>query len=169
MVFGEDYTGAGLQGHFLLVAKAAELVVHPVVRGIAPHDARRQVAAAIPGELPKVDWDSLPEKRDQREKAAAQILAIAHIPYVSQYSARAEGYVYLSARQEPVTLIRGYDWMVRLSDYDKTPIVVEQDTLDPRDAQRLLIGISCGGAWRSDWAAEVKAASSALAWGIPQN
>ncbi len=115
------------------------------LRFLLEHGSQRQVASAIPGELPKLDWDSLPDQRDRREKAAAQILAIAHIPYVSQYSARAEGYVYLSARQEPATLIRGYDWMVRLSDYDKTPIVVEQDTVQVRfDSLSGILGVRIG-------------------------
>jgi hypothetical protein len=98
------------------------------LRFLLEHAAQRQVAAAIPGQLPKFDWDSLPN-RDKQEKAAAQILAIAGIPYVSRYSSTTEGYIYLSARQEAATPIRGYDWMLRVSDYDKTPIVVEQDTV----------------------------------------
>jgi hypothetical protein len=102
------------------------------LRFLLDHRARRQVAAAIPGELPKLDWDSLPTQRDKREKAAAQILAIARIAYVSERSSAMEGYAYLSARQEAATPIRGYDWMLRLSDYDKTPTVVEQDTVRVR-------------------------------------
>lgn len=102
------------------------------LRFLLEHGAQRQVAAAIPGQLPKFEWDSLPDHRDKQEKAAAQILAVAGIPYVSRYSSTTEGYIYLSARQEAVTPIRGYDWMLKVSDYDKTPIVVEQDTVRVR-------------------------------------
>jgi hypothetical protein len=115
------------------------------LRFLLEHGAQRQVAAAIPGELPRIDWDSLPDQRDKREKAAAQILAVAHVSYVPQYSSRSEGYIYLSARQEPVTLIRGYDWMVRLSDYDKTPIVVERDTVHVQfDSASGILGVKVG-------------------------
>src|SRR3954464_13497992 len=76
------------------------------LRFLLEHGAQRQIAAAIPGELPKLNWDSLPEQRDKREKAAAEILAIAHVSYVPQYSSRSDGYLYLYAAQEPVTAIR---------------------------------------------------------------
>ena len=102
------------------------------LRFLLDHGARRQVAAAIPGELPTVNWDSLPGHRDQRDKAATQILAIAGLPYVSEYSSRPGDYVYLSASQETATMIRGFDWMFRVTDYDKTPIVVEGDTVHVR-------------------------------------
>jgi hypothetical protein len=99
------------------------------LRFLLDHGARRQVAAAIPGELPRVDWDSLPTRRDKREAAATQILAVAGMPYVAEYSARREGFFNVWARQETVTPISGYDWMVRLSQDDKTPLVVGPDTL----------------------------------------
>ena len=102
------------------------------LRFLLEHGAQRQIAAAIPSELPKLAWDSLPDQRDKREKAAAQILAVAGIPYVSQYSSGTEGYIYLSAREQTVMPVSGYDWMLRLSDYDKTPIVVERDTVRVR-------------------------------------
>jgi hypothetical protein len=102
------------------------------LRFLLEHGAQRQVAAGIPGQLPKFDWDSLADQRDKREKAAAQILAVAGIPYLSQYSSTNEGYIYLSARQEAATPIRGYEWMLKVSDYDKTPIAVEQDSVRVR-------------------------------------
>lgn len=102
------------------------------LRFLLEHGAQSQIAAAIPRELPRLDWDSLAVQRDKREKAAAQILAVAGIPYVSQYSSRTEGYIYLSARQETAMPVSGYDWMLRLSDYDKTPVVVERDTVHVR-------------------------------------
>jgi hypothetical protein len=99
------------------------------LRFLLEHGARRQVAAAIPGELPKMDWDSLPRDRVKQETAAAQILEAAGIPYVSEYSARNQGYIYVWAQQDSVTPISGYDWMLRISQNDKTPITVDQDTV----------------------------------------
>lgn len=99
------------------------------LRFLLEHGARNKVVAAIPGELPKVNWDSIPDHRDKREAAAVQILAVAGIPYVSEYSARREEYIHLWARQDSATPISGYDWMVRLSQDDKTPIVLGPDSL----------------------------------------
>jgi uncharacterized protein DUF4153 len=102
------------------------------LRFLLEHGARRQVAAAIPGELPKVDWDSVALQRDKREKAAAQILAVARIPYVEEHSFRSGGSFYLWARQETVVPISGYDWMLRLTPNEKTVIVAGADTVAVR-------------------------------------
>jgi hypothetical protein len=99
------------------------------LRFLLEHGARRQVAAAIPGELPKMDWDSLPRDRVKRETAAAQIVEAAGIPYVSEYSARNPGYIYVSGKQDSLTPISGYDWMLTVSQDDTTPITVGQDTV----------------------------------------
>ncbi|HEY3011292.1 MAG TPA: DUF4153 domain-containing protein [Gemmatimonadales bacterium] len=99
------------------------------LRFLLEHDARRQIASAIPGELPKVNWDSLPERRDRREAAATRILAVAGMRYVPQSSSEREDYIALWARQDTLTPISGYDWMLRVSQDDKTPIVVGPDTL----------------------------------------
>jgi hypothetical protein len=115
------------------------------LRFLLEHGARRQVAAAIPGQLPVIDWDSLPEQREKREKAAGEILATAHIPYVSQSSFGSEGRLYLYARQEAATPIRGYDWMVRLSDYERTPVVIDQDSVRVRfDSATGLLRVGVG-------------------------
>jgi hypothetical protein len=116
------------------------------LRFLLEHGARRQVAAAIPGELPKVAWDSLPGDRVKRETAAAQILETIAIPYVSEHSSRNEGYLYVWARQDSVTPISGYDWMLTVSQYDKTPIVVGQDTVHARfDSVSGVLRVRVGG------------------------
>jgi hypothetical protein len=102
------------------------------LRFLLEHGARRQVTAAIPGELPRLVWDSLPGDRTKRETAAAQILEAAAIPYVSEYSSRNVGHIYVWARQDSVTPISGYDWMLSVSQHDKTPIVAGQDTVHAR-------------------------------------
>jgi uncharacterized protein DUF4153 len=99
------------------------------LRFLLEHGARRQIAAAIPGELPKVDWDSLPEHRDKREKAAALIIAVAGMSYVPEYSSRRDQYFYLYARPDSVTQISGYDWTVRLSQDPRTSFVLGTDSL----------------------------------------
>jgi uncharacterized protein DUF4153 len=99
------------------------------LRFLLEHGARRQIAAAIPGELPKLDWDSLPVNRTKREQAATQILALAGMVYASEYSSGREGYIYAWARPDTVTQIGGYEWMVRISQDHKTPVTVGTDTL----------------------------------------
>jgi hypothetical protein len=99
------------------------------LRFLLDHGARGRIAAAIPGELPRVGWDLVPEDRDLRERAATQILAVAGMSYVSEHSSRREGYIHLWARQDSVMPISGYDWMLRISKADKTPIAVGPDTV----------------------------------------
>jgi hypothetical protein len=99
------------------------------LRFLLEHGARRQVAAAIPGELPKMDWDSLPEHRELRERTATQILALAGVTYVSEHSSRRGGYVHLWARPDDLTPIQGYDWMLRITKGNKTPIAVGRDSV----------------------------------------
>jgi hypothetical protein len=102
------------------------------LRFLLDHGARRQVAAAIPGELPKVNWDSLPVDRTKRERAATQMLALAGMPYVSEYSSRRDRYLYAWARQQTVIPIGGYEWMLKISQYEKSPIAVGPDTIRVR-------------------------------------
>ena len=99
------------------------------LRFLLEHGARRQVAAAIPGELPRVDWDSLPEHRERQEAAATRILAAAGMRYVPRYSSEREDYIALWAPQDSVMPIGGYDWMLRISQDDKAPVMVGPDTL----------------------------------------
>jgi Domain of unknown function (DUF4153) len=88
------------------------------LRFLLDHGARREVAAAIPGELPKVEWDSLPGRRDRRDSVASQILAGAGMRYVSEYSYSPEGYVHLYARKQAALPISGYEWMLNISARD---------------------------------------------------
>jgi hypothetical protein len=115
------------------------------LRFLLEHGARRQVAAAVPAELPKLDWDSLRTRRDQREKAAEQILARVGIPYVSEYASRSEASVNLWARPDTVVPISGYDWIVRVSQSDKTPILVGRDSVSVRfDSTSGVVRVSVG-------------------------
>lgn len=90
------------------------------LRFLLDHGAQRQIAAAIPGKLPRIEWDSLPGPRDRRDSVASQILAGAGMPYVSEYSYSPKGYVHLYARKEPALQIGGYEWMLNVSSRDTT-------------------------------------------------
>jgi hypothetical protein len=93
------------------------------------HGAQRQIAAAIPGKLPPVDWDSVRNHRDQQEKAAGQILAVAGLSFLSERASYRGDYLYLYARRETLTPVTGYDWLMSLTENDKTPIVAGRDTV----------------------------------------
>jgi hypothetical protein len=88
------------------------------LRFLLDHDARREIAAAVPGELPKVEWDSVPGRRDRRDSVASQILAGAGMRYISEYSYSPEGYVHLYARKQAALQISGYEWMLNISARD---------------------------------------------------
>jgi uncharacterized protein DUF4153 len=90
------------------------------LRFLLDHGARRQIAAAIPGELPKVEWDSLPGRRDRRDSVASQILARTGVRYVLEYAYAPNGYVHLYARKEPALHIAEYEWMLSVSGRDTT-------------------------------------------------
>jgi hypothetical protein len=102
------------------------------LRFLLDHGARREIAAAVPGELPKVEWDSLPGPRDRRDSVASQILAGAGIRYVSEYSYSPEGYVHLYARKEPALRIGGYEWLLNVSARDTTFALAGADSVRVR-------------------------------------
>lgn len=56
------------------------------LRYLLEHGDREAVAAAFPGELPTLDWDSLPGSRERREQAATRTLAGPGVRYVGEYS-----------------------------------------------------------------------------------
>jgi hypothetical protein len=60
------------------------------------------------------------------------MLALAGMPYVSEYSSRRDRYLYAWARQETVIPIGGYEWMLKISPYEKSPIAVGPDTIRVR-------------------------------------
>ncbi|HMH56774.1 MAG TPA: DUF4153 domain-containing protein [Gemmatimonadales bacterium] len=102
------------------------------LRFLLDHGARREIAAAVPGELPKIQWDSLPIRRDRRDSVASQILAVAGMRYVSEYSASPEGYIYLHARKGPARQIGGYEWMLSVSARDTTFTLAGADSVRVR-------------------------------------
>jgi hypothetical protein len=102
------------------------------LRFLLDHGARREIAAAVPGELPKVEWDSLPIRRDRRDSVASQILAGAGMRYVSEYSSSPEGYIYLHARKGPARQIGGYEWMLSVSARDTAFTLAGADSVRVR-------------------------------------
>jgi hypothetical protein len=93
------------------------------LRFLLDHGNQGALAAAVPGGLPAVDWDSIPRSRERRDQAAALILAGAQLKYVSEYGggSRAGDAVQLYAGVNRATPTAGYDWVMDVSSWDKSP------------------------------------------------
>ncbi|HEY8197961.1 MAG TPA: DUF4153 domain-containing protein, partial [Gemmatimonadales bacterium] len=101
------------------------------LRFLLEHGDREAVAAAIPGALPNVDWDSAAVSHQHREKAGERILAVAHLTYTWGYSEsrdRRDG-VHLNARPDVATPTAGYDWILDVSASDTRPRLAGSDSL----------------------------------------
>ena len=90
------------------------------LRFLLEHRAQRQVVAAIPATLPPIRWDSVADKRSDRESTAERILASAGITYVPEYSSR-ESYFYLNADGSIPLPVSQYDWMMQINSRSPTP------------------------------------------------
>jgi hypothetical protein len=101
------------------------------LRFLLDHGAQRQVAAAIPGELPRVPWDSLAKRQSNRDEIAARILGTVRMKYVSEYATEREAYLYLNAKEESVISLTGYQWMLNVSADSRMPLVAGADTIYP--------------------------------------
>ena len=101
------------------------------LRFLLEHGAEKQVAAAIPGKVPKVDWDSLPDKRSDRDSAASQILAVAGMGYVPEHFSR-DGHFYFSADRNAAVPLAGYDWMLEVSSGNALPLLAGADSVQLR-------------------------------------
>jgi uncharacterized protein DUF4153 len=102
------------------------------LRFLLDHGARREIAAAFPGELPKVEWDSLPGRRDRRDSVASQILAGAGMRYVSEYRYLGGEYVHFYARKQAALPVGGYDWMLSVSAQDTAFTLAGADSVRVR-------------------------------------
>ncbi len=85
------------------------------LRFLLDHGSRREIAAAVPRDLPPVDWDSVSAHRGKRDSVARQILAVAGVTYVPEYAYSRDGYVFFNATRDGATRISGYDWMLQVS------------------------------------------------------
>lgn len=101
------------------------------LRFLLEHGDERAVAAAIPGALPALAWDSIPVSRERRDHAATRILAGQHITYVSEYGdARGTGYpIQLSAMANRATPTGGYEWVMDVAAWDRAPRVAGPDSV----------------------------------------
>jgi hypothetical protein len=100
------------------------------LRFLLEHGAERQIAAAIPAQLPPIAWDSVVKYGQTREEAARQVMAAAKMRYLEERSPRHGTNMYLYSRQQPVTPITGFDWMLNVSGPGPTPpLVAGSDTV----------------------------------------
>lgn len=99
------------------------------LRFLLEHGARQQIARAIPGPVPDIDWDSAAVNQAKLESEASRILAVANLRYVPRYSEGEERYFNLWAQPDALTSIAGYDWMIRISRDDRSVVVVGKDTV----------------------------------------
>jgi hypothetical protein len=102
------------------------------LRFLLDHGARREIAAAIPGELHPVDWSSVANRGYGRDSTASRILAAAGMRYVPEYAYARGGHVFLTARREAVTPLSGYDWMLRVAAHDTALIMAGTDSVRVR-------------------------------------
>jgi hypothetical protein len=116
------------------------------LRFLLQHGARRQVAAAFPGELPRVPWDSLAKGKGNETDIATRILALAGMEYTTEYQARTESNLYLYAMEDPVMSIGGYDWILNVSSGSATPLAAGEDSVRTRfDSSTGIVVVSVGG------------------------
>jgi hypothetical protein len=107
-----------------------EVEASAALRFLLEHGAHRQIAAAIPAQLPRIAWDSVAKYQQSREEAARQVMAAAKMQYLEERSVRHDGNVYLYSRQQLVTPIAGYDWMLNVSAVGNSiPLVAGADTV----------------------------------------
>jgi len=104
------------------------------LRFLLDHGDQGSVAAAFPGGLPTLDWDSIPGSRERRNEVATRILAGASITYVSEYSrgGRTGEPVQLYARGNNATPASGYDWVLDVSSWDSAPRLAGTDSVRVR-------------------------------------
>jgi hypothetical protein len=93
------------------------------LRFLLDHGAANAVAAAIPGKLPAVYWDSIPQSRQHRDEAATSILAGHRLTYISEFSraGRSGMPVNLSTPGNSATPVAGYDWVLDVSSWETAP------------------------------------------------
>jgi hypothetical protein len=99
------------------------------LRFLLDHGARRQVAAAIPGDLPATNWDRVPDHRNERDSAATLIMAAAGRRYLSEHSFSSRGAVYFAARRDRVVPIDGYQWSIPVSSHDARVLLAGTDSV----------------------------------------
>jgi Domain of unknown function (DUF4153) len=101
------------------------------LRFLLEHGNQDAVAAAMPGALPALDWDSIPVSHERREEAAGRILASADLTYVwgsSDYRKPGDP-VHLNARPNMATPTAGYDWIIETSASDTRPRLAGPDSV----------------------------------------
>ncbi len=101
------------------------------LRFLLEHGDQGAVAAAMPGTLVALDWDSIPVSRERREQAATRILTSADLTYVPEYSHYSERHdrVHLNARPNVATATAGYDWILEASASDMTRRLAGADSV----------------------------------------
>jgi Domain of unknown function (DUF4153) len=107
-----------------------EVEASAALRFLLEHGSQRQIAAAVPAQLPPIAWDSVVKYDQSREAAARQIMTAANMRYSEKRLSRHDTNVYLYSRPQPVTPITGYDWMLNVSGPGTTPpLLAGSDTV----------------------------------------
>jgi hypothetical protein len=114
------------------------------LRFLLDHAARTQIAAAIPGELPAIRWDSIPDRRHERDSVANKILEVAGMRYRSEAYASRGGYFHVMAVPQGVTAIDGYQWMIRLHPH-VAPVLAGADSVHLGYDSMGLLQVMLGG------------------------
>lgn len=102
------------------------------LRFLLEHGARNQVTAAISGELPAVDWATVPDRRYDHDSIATRIMDVAGMRYLPERSRMQSDHLYIAAKQETATSVQGYEWMIRASAHDARAVVAGTDSIAVR-------------------------------------
>jgi hypothetical protein len=115
------------------------------LRFLLEHGARRQIAAAMPGELPPADWSKLLDRNQERDSMAGRIMALAGMRYSPEHSFSPGGYVYFSARRDAALSIEGYDWMIPVNAHNAGAGIPGSDSVRVRFDSLGIVRASVGG------------------------
>ena len=101
------------------------------LRFLLDHGDRAAIARAVPGELPPLDWDSLPGPWDRSEAAAVRLLATQGMTYEGEdrHRSRNGDRVVLDANSATAVPAAGYEWLLDASSTDESPAVAGEDTV----------------------------------------
>jgi len=125
--------------------EASDKEASAALRFLLEHGAQREVAAAIPGELPTVPWDSLTRGKAKENEIATRILALAGMNYITEYEARQEAYLNLYAIDQPVMAVGDYDWILSVSSGMTPPLLAGEDSVRTRfDSSSGVVVVSVG-------------------------
>lgn len=129
----------------IIAAEGSAQEASAALRFLLEHRAEAAVSAAIPGELPSIQWDSVETNHSLRDSAGTQILAAAGMRYLPEYSFESEGHFSVGVTDREARSIAGFDWSVGVSSHDTSVTLVGTDSLSVRfDTLSSIVDVKVG-------------------------